>query len=123
MGAGTLLQLEWNFIMPANTLAIFAAKAPVELSAPNQEKFGDDGTGFKDYMDTAVHKTDTAQKPSKEDSPQNQNDNKTEKTKTKKRSSKKKYNMGSISPQKSNLGIMSPHHPAWRDDWPAGQDE
>ena len=80
MGAGTLSQLEWNFIMPANTLAIFAAKAPVEPSAPTQDKFGDDGTGFKDYMDTAVHKTDTAQKPSKEDSTKNQNNTQAEKT-------------------------------------------
>ena len=80
MGAGTLLQLEWNFIMPANTLAIFAAKAPVELSAPTQDKMGDDGTGFKDFMDTAVHKTDTAQKPSKEDSTENQNNTQAEKT-------------------------------------------
>ena len=80
MGAGTLLQLEWNFIMPANTLAIFAAKAPVELSAPTQDKMGDDGTGFKDFMDTAVHKTDTAQKPSKEDSTKNQNNTQAEKT-------------------------------------------
>ena len=66
--------------MPANTLAIFAAKAPVELSAPTQDKMGDDGTGFKDFMDTAVHKTDTAQKPSKEDSTENQNNTQAEKT-------------------------------------------
>jgi flagellar hook-length control protein FliK len=79
MGAGTLLQLEWNFIMPANTLAIFAANAPVELSAPTQDKLGDDGTGFKDFMDTAVHKTDKAQKPSKEDSTENQNNTQDEK--------------------------------------------
>jgi hypothetical protein len=80
MGAGTLLQLVWNFIMPANTLAIFAAKAPVEPSAPSQDKLGDDGTGFKDFMDTAVHKTDTAQKPSKEDSTENRNNTQAEKT-------------------------------------------
>jgi flagellar hook-length control protein FliK len=89
MGAGTLLQLEWNFIMPANTLAIFAAKTPVEPSAPTQDKMGDDGKGFKDFMDTAVHKTDTAQKPSKEDSTENQNNTHTQKTqslKTKKES-------------------------------------
>ena len=79
MGAATLLQLEWNFIMPANTLAIFVAKAPVELSAPIHDKMGDDGTGFKDFMDTAVHKTDKAQKPSKEDSTENQNNTQDEK--------------------------------------------
>lgn len=80
MGVGTLSQLEWNFIMPANTLAIFAAKAPVEISAPTQDKMGNDGTGFKDFMDTAVHKTDTAQKPSKEDSTENQNNTQAKKT-------------------------------------------
>ena len=80
MGVGTLSQLEWNFIMPANTLAIFAAKAPVEISAPTQDTMGNDGTDFKDFMDTAVHKTDTAQKPSKEDSTENQNNTQAEKT-------------------------------------------
>jgi flagellar hook-length control protein FliK len=89
MGAATLLQLEWNFIMPANTLAIFTAKAPVELSAPTQDNMGDDGIGFKDFMDTAVHKTDKAQKPSKEDSTENRNNTqagKTQPSKTRKES-------------------------------------
>ena len=58
--------------MPASALAVFAAKAPVEPTAPTQDQANDNG--FKDFMDTAVHKVDTAQKPSKEDSPQNQND-------------------------------------------------
>jgi len=66
--------------MPANaTLAIFAAKAPIEPTAPTQDRAGDDN-GFKDFMDTATHKVESAQKPSKEDSPQNQNDSKTGKT-------------------------------------------
>jgi flagellar hook-length control protein FliK len=80
MCARTLSQLEWNFIMPANTLAIFAAKAPVEPSAPSQDKMGNDETGFKDFMDTAVHKTDKAQKPSKKDSIENQNNTQSDKT-------------------------------------------
>jgi flagellar hook-length control protein FliK len=92
MGAATLLQLEWNFIMPANTLAIFAAKAPVELSAPTQDKMGDDGTGFKDFIDTAVHKTDTAQKPSKEDSTENQNNRQAEKTQSSKTRKESHFN-------------------------------
>ena len=82
MGAGNLLQLEWIFIMPANTLAIFAAKAPVEPTAPTQDNMGNDGSDFKDFMDNAVHKTDTAKKPSKENSTENQNNTKTEKTKS-----------------------------------------
>jgi len=75
--------------MPANTLAIFAAKAPVEPTAPTQDRMGDDGSDFKDFMDNAVHKTDTAQKPSKEDSTENQNNTqagKTQSHKTKKES-------------------------------------
>ena len=89
MGAGTLIQLEWIFNMPANTLAIFAAKAPVEPTAPTQDRMGDDGSDFKDFMDTAAHKTETAQKPSKENSTDNQNNGPAEKTqshKTKKES-------------------------------------
>ena len=89
MGAGTLLQLEWNFKMPANTLAIFAAKAPVEPTAPTQDRMGDNGSDFKDFMDTAVHKTDKAQKTSKDKSTVNQNNIQAEKTqshKTKKES-------------------------------------
>lgn len=66
--------------MPANTLAIFAAKAPVEPTAPTQDRMGDDGSDFKDFMDTAVHKTDTAQKTSKEESTENQNNTQAEKT-------------------------------------------
>lgn len=66
--------------MPANALAIFAAKAPVEPTAPTQDPIGDDGSDFKNFMDTAVHKTDKAQKPSKEDSPQNQNDTQSKNT-------------------------------------------
>ena len=64
--------------MPANALAVFAVKAPVEPTAPTQDQANDNG--FKDFMDTAVHKVDTAQKPSKENSPQNQNDTRAEKT-------------------------------------------
>ncbi len=64
--------------MPANALALFAVKAPVEPTAPTQDQANDNG--FKDFMDTAVHKVDTAQKPSKENSPQNQNDTRAEKT-------------------------------------------
>ena len=67
--------------MPANVLALFAAKAPVEPTAPTQDQANDNG--FKDFMDTAVHKVDTAQKPSKEDSPQNQNNTQAEKTQPK----------------------------------------
>ena len=66
--------------MPANTLAIFAAKAPVEPTAPTQDRMGDDGSDFKDFMDTAAHKTETAQKPSKENSTENQNNAQAEKT-------------------------------------------
>ena len=80
IGAGTLLQLEWNFKMPANTLAIFAAKAPVEPTAPTQDRMGDNGSDFKDFMDTAVHKTDKAQKTSKDKSTENQNNIQAEKT-------------------------------------------
>ena len=64
--------------MSANALAVFAVKAPVEPTAPTQDQANDNG--FKDFMDTAVHKVDTAQKPSKENSPQNQNDTRAEKT-------------------------------------------
>jgi flagellar hook-length control protein FliK len=88
MGAGTIFQLEWKFNMSA-TLAIFAAKAPIEPTAPTQDNMGDDGSDFKDFMDTAVHKTDTAKKPSKENSTENQNNAQAEKTqshKTKKES-------------------------------------
>ncbi|HIE24640.1 MAG TPA: hypothetical protein EYP74_01425 [Anaerolineales bacterium] len=67
--------------MPANVLALFAVKAPVEPTAPTQDQANDNG--FKDFMDTAVHKVDTAQKPSKEDSPQNQNNTQAEKTQPK----------------------------------------
>jgi len=59
--------------MPANALAVFAAKAPVEPTAPTQA-LGNDND-FKNFMDTATHKADTAQKPSEENSAQNQNDN------------------------------------------------
>lgn len=69
--------------MPGNALAVFAAKAPVEPTAPTQDWGNDNGSDFKDYMDTAVHKVDAPQKPSKEDSPQNQNDNNTGKTQSK----------------------------------------
>ena len=95
VGAETLLQLEWIFIMRANTLAIFAAKAPVEPTAPTQDKMGDDGSGFKDFMDTAVHKTDTAQKPSKENSTENQNNTKTEATKSPKSKKESQVEEGS----------------------------
>ena len=64
--------------MSVNALAVFAVKAPVEPTAPTQDQANDNG--FKDFMDTAVHKVDTAQKPSKENSPQNQNDTRAEKT-------------------------------------------
>ena len=67
--------------MPANALALFAVKAPVEPTAPTQDQANDNG--FKDFMDTAVHKVDRAQKPSKEDSPQNQNNTQAEKTQPK----------------------------------------
>jgi flagellar hook-length control protein FliK len=68
--------------MPSNALAVFAPKAPVEPTAPSQDR-NDNGSDFKDFMDTAAHKVDSPQKPSKEDSPQNQNDNKTVKTQSK----------------------------------------
>jgi flagellar hook-length control protein FliK len=71
--------------MPSNALAVFAPKAPVEPTAPTQNKVDDNGSDFQDFMDSAAHKVDSAKKPSEENSPQNQNDNKTEKTKTKKR--------------------------------------
>ncbi len=80
IGAEPLLQLERKFKMSTNTLAIFAAKAPVEPTPPSQDRTSDDGSDFKDFMDTAVHKTDTAQKTSKENSPQNQNGTQAEKT-------------------------------------------
>jgi flagellar hook-length control protein FliK len=67
--------------MSANALAVFAVKAPVEPTAPTQDQANDNG--FKDFMDTALHKVDTAQKPSKEDSPQNQNNTQAEKTQPK----------------------------------------
>ncbi|MZH46977.1 MAG: hypothetical protein F3739_08145 [Nitrospinae bacterium] len=70
--------------MAANALAIFAVKPPVEPTGPNQDLIGDDSSDFKNFMDTAVHKTDTAQKPSKENSPQNQNDTQTGKTQSQK---------------------------------------
>ncbi len=76
--------------MPANALAIFATKAPVEPTAPNQDSIGDDSSDFKNFMDTAVHKTDAAQKPSKESSPQNQNDTQTVKTQSQKSKTKPK---------------------------------
>ncbi len=64
--------------MPANTLAIFAVKAPVEPTAPNQNRLDDTGSDFKDFMDTAANKVDT--KSSKENPSQNQNDTQAEKT-------------------------------------------
>ncbi|MBT3367282.1 MAG: hypothetical protein HN472_05270 [Nitrospina sp.] len=66
--------------MPGNTLAVFAAKAPIEPTAPNQDQANDNGSDFKDFMDTATHKVDSPQKPSKEDAPQNQNDSNARKT-------------------------------------------
>ena len=51
--------------MPGNALAVFAPKAPVEPTAPTQDRANDNGSNFKDFMDTATHKVDTAQKPSK----------------------------------------------------------
>ena len=60
--------------MPGNALAVFAPKAPVEPTAPTQDRANDNGSNFKDFMDTATHKVDTAQKPSKNNSPQNEND-------------------------------------------------
>ena len=60
--------------MPGNALAVFAPKAPVEPTAPTQDRANDNGSNFKDFMDTATHKVDTAQKPSKKNSPQNKND-------------------------------------------------
>ena len=60
--------------MPGNALAVFAPKAPVELTAPTRDRANDNGSNFKDFMDTATHKVDTAQKPSKKNSPQNKND-------------------------------------------------
>ena len=60
--------------MPGNALAVFAPKAPVEPTAPTQGRANDNGSNFKDFMDTATHKVDTAQKPSKKNSPQNKND-------------------------------------------------
>ena len=76
--------------MAANALAIFAVKPPVEPTAPNHDLIGDDSSDFKNFMDTAVHKTDTAQKPSKENSPQNQNDTQTGKTQSQKPKTKPK---------------------------------
>lgn len=62
--------------MPANAaLAIFAAKAPIEPTAPSQDRGNDND--FKNFMDTAAHKVESAQKSSKENSAQNQNDNQT----------------------------------------------
>jgi len=60
--------------MPGNALAVFAPKTPVEPTAPTQGRENDNGSNFKDFMDTATHKVDTAQKPSKNNSPQNEND-------------------------------------------------
>ena len=67
--------------MPGSALAVFAVKAPVEPTAPTQDQMND--SGFKDFIDTAVHKVDAAQKPSKDDSPQNQNDTQAKKTQPK----------------------------------------
>jgi flagellar hook-length control protein FliK len=92
IGAGTLLQLEWKFKMPANTLAIFAAKAPVEPTVPNQDRISDEGSEFKSFLDNATHKTDKAHNPSKENSSENQNDTQTKKIKsTKTKSNAEKY--------------------------------
>ena len=66
--------------MSANILSIFAAKAPVEPTAPNQDQVSDDGSDFKSFMDNAAHKTDRTHKPSKENSTQNQNNSQTKKT-------------------------------------------
>ena len=66
--------------MSANILSIFAAKAPVEPTAANQDRVSDDGSDFKSFMDNAAHKTDKTHKPSKENSTQNQNNSQTKKT-------------------------------------------
>ena len=60
--------------MPGNALAVLAPKTPVEPTAPTQGRANDNGSNFKDFMDTATHKVETAQKPSKKNSPQNKND-------------------------------------------------
>ena len=65
--------------MPANTLAVFASKAPVEPTAPKQGQANDDGSDFKDFMDTASNKVETAQQASKENPSQNQSDTQAQK--------------------------------------------
>jgi flagellar hook-length control protein FliK len=72
--------------MPSNTLAVFAPKAPIEPTAPSQDRLNDNGSDFKDFMDTAEHKVNEAQKPSEENSPKNQNDDNVRKTQTKTKS-------------------------------------
>ena len=93
--------------MPANVLALFAVKAPVEPTAPTQDQANDNG--FKDFMDTAVHKVDTAQKPSKEDSPQNQNNTQAEKTQPKaKTRTEDNSNTQEVSAAKENESQSAP---------------
>lgn len=64
--------------MPANALTVFAAKAPVEPTAPTLGQQSDND--FKDFMDTAVHKVEEAQKSSKDNSPQSQKNAQAEKS-------------------------------------------
>jgi flagellar hook-length control protein FliK len=64
--------------MPANALAVFAAKAPIEPTAPTQDRKVDND--FKDFMDNAVQKVESTQKQPKEDSPLNQSGAQAEKT-------------------------------------------
>jgi flagellar hook-length control protein FliK len=64
--------------MPANTLAVFAPKAPVEPTAPTQERANDNGSDFKDFMESASNKVDTAQKSSKENLSDYQKDSRTD---------------------------------------------
>ena len=60
--------------MPANALAVFASKAPVEPTAPTQDRANDNGSDFKDFLESASNKVDTAQKAAKENPSHNQND-------------------------------------------------
>jgi flagellar hook-length control protein FliK len=76
--------------MPSNALAVFAPKAPVEPTAPTQDRGIDNGSDFKDFMDNAAQKVDSPQKSSEENSAQNQNDNNTGKIKSKTKSNTQK---------------------------------
>ena len=77
--------------MPSNALAVFAPKARVEPTASTQDWEHENGSDFKDFMETAVHKVETAKKPSKEESPKNQNHaGKTENSKSKPKTQSKK---------------------------------